>query len=94
MNFKVKRVLALVLSVLPIIFLVVSMIFSGMIIEHDLIMPIFVIAMVLIILGLVATFVLARCPHCHMPIMPISLITHSKKCPYCDKEYESKVEQA
>lgn len=94
MSFKIKRIISLVLSFSPIIFIILCIIFPDFIIDNNLIWPVFGIAFVLMILALASIFVLARCPRCNMPITPISLLTHPKQCPYCKEDYEIKEQES
>ena len=94
MSFKVKRIISLILAVLPVIYLVLCIFMTDFIIEHDLIIAMFTVTFILLAAALLSIFLLARCPKCHLPVTPISLIRHSKVCPYCHQPYDGPLTEA
>lgn len=92
MSFKTKKILAILLSILPIIFVLLCIPFSGYINDNDLSTLVIGLAVVLTVLGFVSSFALARCPHCHLPIPTTSLLFTKDRCPYCDKLFDGEEE--
>lgn len=88
MSFKSKRNISLLLTALPVIFMLACMIMADFIIKNDLLVVTVVIIAILIVLSLASTFVLTRCPHCNKPIPSVTLLMNNNTCPYCDKEYD------